>query len=162
MSRRPVLFDHKTQPWKSIFCINTRVEVNYYISLPLLCSFSNTCLRKQRYPFRNLRGIWWVHTSFQPIPGGIQGQAGCGSGQPGLLVGDPAHSRGLEPGDHCGPFQPRPFNDSMILWFQINITVKNPKTHYYLHLKTCQSPWWTYPLVLKESVCCSVYKYTYT
>jgi len=30
-----------------------------------------------------------------PIPAGIQGQAGCGSGQPGLLVGDPAHSRGL-------------------------------------------------------------------
>jgi len=22
-----------------------------------------------------------------PIPGGIQGQAGCGSGQPGLVVG---------------------------------------------------------------------------
>ena len=31
-----------------------------------------------------------------PIPGGIQGQAGCGSGQPGLLVGYPARSRGLE------------------------------------------------------------------
>ena len=31
-----------------------------------------------------------------PIPGGIQDQAGCGSGQPGLLVGDPAHSRGIE------------------------------------------------------------------
>jgi len=30
-----------------------------------------------------------------PIPGGIQGQAGCGSGQPGLVVGDPAHSRGV-------------------------------------------------------------------
>jgi len=27
-----------------------------------------------------------------PIPGGIQGQAGCGSEQPGLMVGDPAHS----------------------------------------------------------------------
>jgi len=49
-----------------------------------------------------------------PIPGGIQGQAGCGSGQPGLLVGDPAHSRGMEPDDHCGPFQPRPFYDSVI------------------------------------------------
>ena len=49
-----------------------------------------------------------------PIPGGIQGQAGCGSGQPGLLVGDSAHSRGLEPDDQCGPFQPRPFYDSMI------------------------------------------------
>jgi len=48
-----------------------------------------------------------------PIPGGIQGQAGCGSGQPGLVVGDPAHSRGLELDDHCGPFQPRPFYDSM-------------------------------------------------
>jgi len=44
-----------------------------------------------------------------PIPGGIQGQAGCGSGQPGLLVGDPAHSRGLRLDDHCGPLQPRPF-----------------------------------------------------
>jgi len=48
-----------------------------------------------------------------PIPAGIQGQAGCGSGQPGLVVGDPAHSRGLDLGDHCGPFQPRPFSDSM-------------------------------------------------
>jgi len=49
------------------------------------------------------------------ILGGSQGQAGCGSGQPGLLVGNPAHSRGLKPDDHCGPFQPRPFCDSMIL-----------------------------------------------
>ena len=48
-----------------------------------------------------------------PIPGGIQGQAGCGSGQPGLLVGDPAHSRRLKLNGHCGPFQPRPFYDSM-------------------------------------------------
>ena len=48
-----------------------------------------------------------------PIPAGIQGQAGCGSGQPGLLVGDPAHSRGLELNEHCGPFQPRPFYESM-------------------------------------------------
>ena len=39
-------------------------------------------------------------------------QAGCGSGQPGLLVGDPACGRGLKRDDHCGPFQPRPFCDS--------------------------------------------------
>ena len=32
-----------------------------------------------------------------PIPA-IQGQAGCGSGQPGLVVGNPAHSRGVETG----------------------------------------------------------------
>ena len=31
-----------------------------------------------------------------PDPGDFQGQAGAGSGQPGLLVGDPAHSTGLE------------------------------------------------------------------
>ena len=49
-----------------------------------------------------------------PIPGGIQGQAGCGSGHPGLLVGDPAHSRVLELDEHCGPFQPRPFYDSFL------------------------------------------------
>jgi len=29
-----------------------------------------------------------------PISGGIQGQAGCGSGQPGLVVGDLVHSSG--------------------------------------------------------------------
>jgi len=50
-----------------------------------------------------------------PILAGIQGQAGCGSGQPGLLVGDPAHSRGLEPDEHCGPFHPRPFYESVKL-----------------------------------------------
>jgi len=33
-----------------------------------------------------------------PTPGGIQGQAGCVSGQPGLVVGDSAHSRGVETG----------------------------------------------------------------
>ena len=31
-----------------------------------------------------------------PIPEGIQGQAGCGSKQPDLVVGGPAHSRGVE------------------------------------------------------------------
>lgn len=50
-----------------------------------------------------------------PIPAGIQGQAGCGSGQPGLLVGDPAHSRGLELDEHCGPLQPRPVNSFVII-----------------------------------------------
>ena len=30
------------------------------------------------------------------------------------MVGDPARSRGLELGEHCGPFQPRPFHDSVI------------------------------------------------
>jgi len=33
-----------------------------------------------------------------PIPGGIQGQAGCGSGQPALVVDDSAHSREVETG----------------------------------------------------------------
>jgi len=28
--------------------------------------------------------------------GGIQGQTGCGSGQLGLVVGNPAHCRGVE------------------------------------------------------------------
>jgi len=41
--------------------------------------------------------------------------AGCGSGHPGLVVGDPAYSRGLKLDDHCGPFKRRPFYDSMIL-----------------------------------------------
>ena len=34
----------------------------------------------------------------EACPGGIQGQAGCGSGQPGVVVGDTAHSMGVETG----------------------------------------------------------------
>jgi len=48
-----------------------------------------------------------------PIPAGVQGQTGCGSGQPGLLVGDPAHSRGSKRDERCGPFQPRPCYDAL-------------------------------------------------
>ena len=33
-----------------------------------------------------------------PIPGGVQGQAGWGFEQPGLVGGVPAHARGLELG----------------------------------------------------------------
>jgi len=58
------------------------------------------------------------------LPGGIQGQAGCGSGQPGLVVGDPAHSRGLELDDLFGSLQPRPLYDSFYyLDFQTKITI---------------------------------------
>ena len=31
-----------------------------------------------------------------PITEGIQGQCGCGSGKPDLVVSNPAHSRGIE------------------------------------------------------------------
>ena len=48
------------------------------------------------------------------IPGGIQGQARCGSGQPGLVVGDPARSRVVKLDEYCGPFQPRPFYDMIL------------------------------------------------
>jgi len=44
-------------------------------------------------------------------------------GTPDLVVGDPAYSRGLKLDDHCGPFQPRPFCDSMILSFSMSILV---------------------------------------
>jgi len=33
---------------------------------------------------------------------------------PGLMVGNPAHSRGVETRYHCGSFQPRLFYDSHI------------------------------------------------
>ena len=71
---------------------------------------------------QTLPGIMFYH---QWMPRDTQGQAGCGSGQPGLLVGDPAHSRGLELDEHCGPFQPRPFYDHLT-WLHIeNPTVSD-------------------------------------
>jgi len=63
-----------------------------------------------------------------PIPAGIQGQAGCGSGQPGLLVGDPAHSRGLELMSIVGLFNP---GHSVILWIEPRACSQRP------HLFVC-------------------------
>jgi len=47
-----------------------------------------------------------------PIPGGIQDQTGYGSGQPGLVGGDPAHSRGVET-----QLSLWSFSTQAILWF---------------------------------------------
>ena len=52
----------------------------------------------------------------------------CGSGQPGLAIGNPI-ARGLKPDDHCGPFQPWPFYDSMILWI-LNAIYLELKSYY--------------------------------
>jgi len=48
-----------------------------------------------------------------PLLGRIQGQVGWSSEHPGLVEDVPAHGRGLEPDDLQGPFQPKPFYDSM-------------------------------------------------
>ena len=45
-----------------------------------------------RIPFFKVIFFWTICL----IPEATQDQAGCSSGQPGLAVGDPAHSRGVE------------------------------------------------------------------
>ena len=49
-----------------------------------------------------------------PLHGSTQSQAGWGCEQPGLEGGVPAYSRVLELDDLKGPFQSKPFCDSMI------------------------------------------------
>ena len=49
-----------------------------------------------------------------PLPGSVQGQAGWGCEQPSSLEGGvPAYSRGLEADDLQGPFESKPFYDSV-------------------------------------------------
>ena len=52
-----------------------------------------------------------------PLPDGVQGQAGWGFEQPGLEGSVHTYSRGLELGDLKGSPQPKPFHDSMILFW---------------------------------------------
>ena len=49
------------------------------------------------------------------LTGSIHGQVGWGCEQPGLEGGVPAYSRQLGLDDVRGPFQPKPFYDSMTL-----------------------------------------------
>ena len=77
-------------------------------TLPIMCLNSNC--HKQQYVLSSSYNNFYLPGAAEekemqrrgkkdcgcPIPGGIQGQAGCGSGQPGLVVGNPAHHRGVE------------------------------------------------------------------
>ena len=56
---------------------------------------------------------------WMPLPGSIQGQAGWVFEEPGLEGGVPAYRRGLELGDLKGPFQPKPFYDSVLHFVQV-------------------------------------------
>jgi len=38
---------------------------------------------------------------------------------------------GVKPDDHCGPFQPRPFYDSMILSVQFGLRSGRPVLYYF-------------------------------
>ena len=50
-----------------------------------------------------------------PLPGSAQGQAGWDYEQTGLEKGVPVYSRGVWLDDLKGPFQHKPFYDSIIL-----------------------------------------------
>ena len=54
-----------------------------------------------------------------PIPAGIQGQAGCGSGQLVWWMATLHVAGGLKLDDHCGPFQAMPFYNSMMRYSSI-------------------------------------------
>ena len=60
-----------------------------------------------------------------PIPGGTQGKAGCGSGQPDLVVGDSAHSRGLKT-----RWSWRSLSTQAILWFYDSTIVRLVVPYY--------------------------------
>ena len=73
-----------------------------------------------------------------PISGGFKGQAGCGSGQPGLVVGDPEHSREVETWWSLWSFSTQVvlwFYDSMILALCPSLTPLLPE-----HAAKCWYP----------------------
>jgi len=85
------------------------------------------------------RGWWRTEQVAQggcgcPIPGGIRGQAGCGSGQPGLVVGDPAHSRGVETRWSLVCFSTQP-----ILWFCDSFFLSNEQWPFQVTRKALTS-----------------------
>jgi len=67
----------------------------------------------------------------------IQGQAGWDCEQPGLVGGVPAYSRGLKLDDIKGPFQSKPFYDSMKpgLWYMHVLMTKCQLCFGYVDLK---------------------------
>ena len=57
----------------------------------------------------------------------IQGQSGCGSGQPGLVVGNPAHSRGVETAWSLWSF-----STQVVLWFCDSVCRNVPNSTFLM------------------------------
>ena len=68
-----------------------------------------------------------------------------GSGQPGLVVGNPAHSRGLKLDEHCGPFQPRPSYVSMFL--------STPSKQFWNTSRDNPRCWQGFPVLMQTQHC---------
>ena len=103
--------------------VNYRMDWGRWVEREVIAVHSAFCALVIVHPFD--REEWgtsptgWWHTEQVAqggcecsIPGGIQGQAGCGSGQPGLVVGDPAHGRRVET-----RWSLWSFSTQAILWF---------------------------------------------
>ena len=86
---------------------------DYYGSLPsqgILCSSFSDGMLDSSQPLFGLSFTLLLNQKAE-----MEATNVCQYGQPGLVVGNPAHSRGLKLNDHRGLFQPRPFYDSVIL-----------------------------------------------
>ena len=89
-------------------CVSTGQDpgMNSCTKLIQPTTYIRTCATK-----RNRKGV----SNGRFLTESTQGQAGWGCEQPGLEGGVPAYSGELELDDLKGPFQPKPFYDSMIL-----------------------------------------------
>jgi len=83
----------------------------------------------------------------RPIPEGIQGQAGCGSGQPGLVAGNPAHSRGIET-----RWSLWSFSTQAILWFY-DLHLAKPIRRKGAQAGKPPNGWFTSSILSHFSVC---------
>ena len=89
----------------------------------------------------------------------VKGQAGWGCEQPGLEGGVPAYSRGLELGDLKGPFQPKPFYDSMIFFLlQFLFMIAEIKNAYSLFIKVIHISSCMYSADRKTFFCCKAFQ----
>jgi len=98
------------------FCLGSRAFWSQFFSCPY-CSWADVESQWCR------RGNT-TYCTFCSGGRGCPSQAGCGSGQPGLVVGNPAHSRGVETGWSLWSFSTQQF---MILWFYVSVQVKEAK-----------------------------------
>jgi len=99
--------------YRNTTCVNPKIPFSSFLACGISISPAHHHMHREQLCMQLPSALWTGNASPSGIQG-IQGQAGWGFEQSGLMGGVPAYSRGVELNGIKSPFQPKSFYDSKV------------------------------------------------